>query len=268
MPIDTGANRKPAKAITAGALTPLSKVSRMTLFLRATRSPATRFACIALLGLLPLRAVAEPTAPRLDTDRMVELARVCLEIRELDPVQMSERVEEHGLTPSTNALPLMTRYFAQRQRLLEWHYDRKHNADPAETARQILYPMGDPVPLMAFEDAGGWLFLVGQDATVWIERNLKTGASVRHTAYTCHIFGDGYIPDGEARAVLAAVLGDGFGGYHTTPQHAVGSPHTMAKGGFDFAPPRVEANIFSLQGNAEDAPISHMDLTAETGRAD
>lgn len=199
---------------------------------------------------------------------MVELARLCLDVREFGPAKLLEVAHEHGLTPSADPLPRLVRHFAQRRRLMERHYDREHDADPAETAQKALYPMGDPEPLTAFQGADGWLFLVGHDVTVWTEQNLKTGESIRHTAYKCDIFGEGWISDGDARDVLAAVLGENFGGYRTTPPHAKGSPHTMATGVFDFAPPVFEVTVDSMQGEAEDAPITRMNLTAEAGRVD
>lgn len=235
---------------------------------RSAQRTAAQLACAALSGLLPLCAVAEPTEPRVDTDRMVELARLCLDVREFGPTGLSGIARDHGLTPAADPLPRMIRHFAQRKQLMERHYNREHNSDPAEAAHELLYPMGDPDPLMAFEGEVGWLFLVGQDATVRIDRNLKTGKSIRHTAYTCDLIGDGWISDRDAREVLADVLGENFGGYRTTPPHVNGSPHTLAMGSFDFAPPVVEAFVESIHGSGEVAPVIHVNLTAEVGRVD
>ncbi len=111
--------------------------------------------------------------------------------------------------------------------------------------------------MMSFSTADGWLFLVGLDVTIRIR------GDVRSTGHTCEAFGNGWISDGDARHVLAEVLGEGFSGQRTTPADlAIDRPATTALGIKDpFQPAQVNFLIESWKGYGAIAPITAMSVS-------
>lgn len=193
-------------------------------------------------------------------------------MEDMDPNGVAAAARAAHLEPEDNSLAWLERYYDQLNILYVGHFDRDRFPDALQTARKVLYPMGDPEPKMAFRDTDGWLFLVGLDATVRLSLDdLQTGAYTRYTAHSCDIYGAGWISDGEARDMLSRVLEADFAGHRTTPADIPPDhPKTTALGVSDSGlPSEVNLLIESVQGIDGHGPVIELGIsTISTAQPD
>ncbi|MRU16026.1 hypothetical protein FDP25_11360 [Roseovarius sp. A21] len=204
---------------------------------RAATGAIAGCAAMLAMGLALAAGPATPSranegSPLADAGRMVTLARLCLSMETQTPDGVHGLARAAGLRLVDDPLPRLEDLVARQHLFRELETGHASSVTAAESARTGIYPFGDPDPMMAFADDGGWLLLVATDATVMVQHNRTTGAKKRFRALSCHIHGDGWTPDSMARDALAGILGEGFGGHRTSPSGVSDTDlHTIAHGG-------------------------------------